>query len=279
MRELAVRIGADPRLDVSLSIEEIRRRLSTERIGFQTYLFGAVTSTNTVLRRLAQTGGADGTAVLAEEQTAGRGRLGKTWYSPAGMNVYVSVLFRPTITVAAMPVFAMIASLAVTDAAWAEGVPAAIKWPNDVVVGRRKLAGTLVEYASGGDLVEYAILGVGVNVNIDRAGLVTGLGEEAVHATSLRESAGRPIDRNAFIAAFLNLLEKWDDEYRAHGAASVLAAWRERDALAGHLVHVSEADADFDARVLGVAPDGRLVVEDERGGRRELTSAELALVS
>jgi BirA family biotin operon repressor/biotin-[acetyl-CoA-carboxylase] ligase len=272
-------MGADPGLDVSLSIEEIRRRLSTERIGFQTYLFGEVTSTNTVLRRLAQTGGADGTVVLAEAQTAGRGRLGKAWFSPAGLNVYVSVLFRPTITVAAMPVFAMIASLAVTDAAWAEGVPAAIKWPNDVVVERRKVAGTLVEYASGGDLVEYAILGVGVNVNVDRAALATGLGPDAVNATSLREIAGRVIDRSAFVAAFLNFLEKWDDEYLAHGATSVLAAWRERDALAGHLVRVSEANARFDARVVGIASDGRLVVEDEGGGRRELTSAELAFVN
>lgn len=261
-----------------LSIEQIRRKLVTERIGFQTYLFGEVGSTNTVLRRLAETGAPDGTVVLAEAQTMGRGRLGKPWFSPPGLNLYASVLLRPVIAPSAVPVFAFISSLALTDTIWAEGVPAGIKWPNDVLVDGRKVAGTLAAYASAGDLVEYVILGAGVNVNVDRATLATALGPAASTATSLRAVAGHPIDRNTFTAGFLNLLEKWDDEYRARGADAILAAWRERDALAGRAIEIRGAGEPYRGHAVGVNREGRLVVEDPRGDRREVLTGEIVIV-
>jgi BirA family biotin operon repressor/biotin-[acetyl-CoA-carboxylase] ligase len=261
-----------------LAIQHVRRTLATERVGFQTYLFGEVGSTNSVLRRLAETGAPDGTVVLAEAQTMGRGRLGKPWFSPAGLNLYASVLLRPVIPPAAVPVFAFISSLAVSDAIWAEGLPAAIKWPNDVLVDGRKVAGTLAAYASAGDLVEYVILGVGVNINVERRTLTSALGPAAAAATSLREAAGRRIDRNAFTATFLTMIEKWDNEYRAHGGDAVLAAWRDRDALAGHLVEIRGAGEPYRGRALGVNRDGRLMVEDSRGMCREILTGEIVIV-
>jgi BirA family biotin operon repressor/biotin-[acetyl-CoA-carboxylase] ligase len=262
-----------------LSIDEIRRNLVADRVGYHTYLFGEVGSTNAVLRRLAETGAADGTVVFAETQTAGRGRLGKPWFSPPGVNLYASVLFRPSIPLSAVPVFAMVASLALTDAVWAEGVPAAIKWPNDVLVGDRKVGGTLVTYASAGDLVDYVVVGVGVNLNVDRAALAAGLGAVAADATSLAEETDRSIDRNAFAATFLNAIEKWDRAYRREGPEAILAAWQERDALAGQLVEVRETPRHYLAHALGIARDGRLVVEDEGGGRHTLTDAEIRFAS
>jgi BirA family biotin operon repressor/biotin-[acetyl-CoA-carboxylase] ligase len=270
--------GHDGTSATALAMGLIRRHLVTERLGFQTYLFGEVGSTNTVLRRLAETGVADGTVVLAETQTAGRGRLGKAWFSPPGLNLYASVLFRPSIPPSAVPVFAMTASLSVSDAVRAEGAPAAIKWPNDVVVGGRKLAGTLVSYASGGDVVEYVIVGVGVNVNVDRPTLAAGLGPAAAGATSLREELGHPVDRNRFAAAFLNALEGWDLTYRSRGPDAILAAWRERDALAGRLVEIAEPGRRYAARAMGVGADGRLIVE-EATGRHSVSSAEVILAS
>lgn len=263
----------------ALSIDLLRHRLVTDRVGFQTYLFGEVGSTNAVLRRLAEIGAADGTVVLAETQTAGRGRLGKPWFSPPGVNLYTSVLLRPSIAPPAVPVFSMIGSLAVGDAVSAEGAPAAMKWPNDVVVDGRKVAGTLVMFASGGDRVDYVIVGVGVNVNVDRAMLVTGLGPAASGAASLAEVLHRPVDRNALGAGFLNALEAWDDEYRARGPEPILAAWRERDALVGRRIDVREARRQYLARAIGVSPDGRLVVEDEGGTRLALTDAEVSFAA
>jgi BirA family transcriptional regulator, biotin operon repressor / biotin---[acetyl-CoA-carboxylase] ligase len=261
-----------------LAIEQVRRTLATERVGFQTYLFEEVGSTNTVLRRIADSGAPDGTVVLAETQSMGRGRLGKPWFSPPGLNLYASVLFRPPIAPSTVPVFSFISSLALTDAIWAEGLPAAIKWPNDVLVDGRKVAGTLAAYASAGDVVEYVILGVGVNLNVDRPALAGALGPAAAAATSLREAAGRRIDRNAFAAAFLNLLEKWDDEHRAHGGDALLAAWRERDALANHAVEIRVPGETYRARAIGVNSAGRLIVEDAAGERREIVTGEIVIV-
>jgi BirA family biotin operon repressor/biotin-[acetyl-CoA-carboxylase] ligase len=265
-------------IEDQLSIELIRQRLATARVGFQTYLFGQVSSTNTVLRRLAEAGVPDGTVVLAETQTAGRGRLGKPWFSPAGLNVYASVLFRPPLAPSAVPVFAFISSLALTAAMDAEGIAAEVRWPNDVLIEGDKVGGTLATYASAGDLVEYVILGVGVNVNVDRAALVEALGPAGRHATSLREAAGRRLDRNAFAAAFLNHLEKWDDSVRALGPEPVLAGWHSRDALAGRLVEIRLPGERWQGRAIGVTGEGRLLVEDAGGARREVVTGEVAVL-
>jgi BirA family biotin operon repressor/biotin-[acetyl-CoA-carboxylase] ligase len=262
-----------------LSLDEIRRRLTTDRVGFHTYLFGEVGSANAVLRRFAETGAGDGTVVFAETQTAGRGRLGKSWFSPPGVNLYASVLFRPAIPRSAVPVFGMVSSLAVTDAISAERVATAVRWPNDVLANGRKVAGTLVTYASAGDVAEYVIVGVGVNVNVDRAALAAGLGEAANEATSVAVEAGHPIDRNAVAAAFLNALERRVETYHAQGADALLAAWRERDGLAGRFVEVRDPPRVYLARAVGVGSDGRLVVEDEAGRQQVLTDAQVRFAS
>jgi BirA family biotin operon repressor/biotin-[acetyl-CoA-carboxylase] ligase len=212
----------------SLSIEVIRRLLDNEVVGLHMYLFGEVASTNAVLRRVAEAGAREGTVVLAEEQRHGRGRLGQAWFSPPGVNLYASVLFRPDLAPEAVPAFSLIASLALTDAVWVEGLPAAIREPNDVLVDGRKVAGTLVECATTAGRTDYVILGVGVNVNVTRDALREALGTAAEGATSLRAECGRAIDRNAFAASFLGFLEKWFEAYTARGPATVMAAWRSR---------------------------------------------------
>lgn len=261
-----------------LSIDQVRRHLATERLGFQTYLFWEVASTNATLRQLAEAGGTAGTVVLAEMQSAGRGRLGKPWFSPPGVNVHASVLFRPPIPPSAVPTFSFVASLALTEAVWAEGLAAAIKWPNDLMVAGRKAGGTLVSYALAGDVLEYVVLGVGVNVNVDREALDRALGAESPLATSLREQRGRPVDRNRFVATFLNLLEPWADRYLRLGSAAVLEAWRERDALAGRPVLVRvPGEAPFDAQAVGVDRAGHLVLDVPGNGRRAVATAEIVV--
>jgi BirA family biotin operon repressor/biotin-[acetyl-CoA-carboxylase] ligase len=262
----------------SLSIELIRRQLSAQVVGRQIYLFGEVPSTNETLRQLARAGAREGTVVLAEGQSAGRGRLGKAWFSPFGVNLYTSILFRPAISPEAAPVFSFIASLALTDAIRGLGLPAAIKWPNDILVERKKVAGVLAEVATSGDRLDYVILGVGVNLNVERQALLGALGEAGHAAASLRDLAGRDIDRNAFAASFLNFLDEWLLLHRNRGNAALLEAWRDRDILTGRRVKVREERITFDGRALGVHADGQLVVEDSKGLTRKVVAGEVRLL-
>jgi BirA family biotin operon repressor/biotin-[acetyl-CoA-carboxylase] ligase len=263
--------------DDSLCIDLIRRGLSTRSVGFQIHLFGAVSSTNDVACRLAEDGAREGTVVLAESQRIGQRRFGRPWFSPARANLYASVVFRPAIAPRAVPVFALIGSLALADAIAAEGLPAAVRWPNEVVIGARKVGGTLAKAATVGDVVQHVVLGLGVNLNVSGEALARAL-PAATFATSVREAAGRPIDRNGFTASVLNHLERWHERYLEGGPGAVLLAWNQRDAVRGRVVEVSEAEGMRRGYVTGVDEQGRLVLEQRPGRERAVASGEIATI-
>jgi BirA family biotin operon repressor/biotin-[acetyl-CoA-carboxylase] ligase len=265
-------------VDDALSIARIRQQLETSTVGRHLVLHQVVASTNAALRLLAETGAPEGTVVLAECQTAGRGRGSKPWFSPPGVNLYASILFRPAIGPAAAPAFAFIASLALADAIRELSVRPAVKWPNDVLVEGRKVAGVRAEMWSQGDAVDGIILGVGVNLNITHETLRAGLGEAGQFATSLREALGQMIDRNAFTASFLIALEEWLVIYRAKGAPAVLAAWRDLDVVSGRRVEVREGRTVFEGRARGVDAEGHLQVEEARGRVRTVVAGEIRLI-
>jgi len=262
---------------MDLDRDLIVKQLSGKTVGRDVRLLDAVPSTNGALRLLAQQGAPEGTVVVADEQTAGQGRLRKLWFSPPAVNVYASVLLRPPIPPREVPGYSFISSLALTDAIQAEGLAPAIKWPNDVLVERRKVAGSLVECATSDRQVDWVILGVGVNVNVTRAALQAALGEASHAAGSLAEAARREIDRNAFAAAFLNLVDEWAQIYALQGPGPVLEAWRDRDILTGRRVEVRGDGTAYEGRVLGVDREGYLVVRDARGARRRVLDGEIRL--
>lgn len=261
----------------ALSITGIRRRLHTAVTGRQIFLFHEVDSTNSTLSRLARSGALEGTVVLAETQTDGRGRLGKAWFSPAGVNLYASVLFREPMPLEEAPLFSFIAGLALADAVQSAGASPAIKWPNDVLVHGRKVAGALMQCSARGGDVESIIVGVGANLNVDLDALAVALGPAASAATSLRAATGRDVNRDAFVADYLNALDAWALRYRDHGPAPVLQAWRDRDILTGRQVEIRGAGQPFVGRVGGVDSRGRLIVTDAVGERRTVTSEEIRL--
>jgi BirA family transcriptional regulator, biotin operon repressor / biotin---[acetyl-CoA-carboxylase] ligase len=262
----------------SLCVDLIRRHLSAETIGRRILLYGGVPSTNLVLRDLAARGAVEGTVVLAEEQVHGRGRHGRSWFSPPGLNLYVSVLFRPGLDLREVPRFSLIASLALTEAIWGEGLPATIKWPNDILVDGRKVAGTLAETVDLTGTRPYVILGVGVNMNVDDEALQGALRDDAGEATSLRQAGGREIDRNLFAASLLNHLERWFAAARDREWDTVLAAWRERDGLRGHRVEIRGAGPAWQGRAEGIDADGYLEIVTDAGVRQRVISGEIRLV-
>lgn len=261
---------------VKLDIDIIRKHLDPgTRCDIR--LVDTVTSTNATLRDLAKAGAPEGTVVIADAQTAGHGRFAKPWFSPPGVNIYASVLYRPVITPRDVGGFSFVASLAVADAILREGLRSTIKWPNDVLVGGKKVAGTLVEFATQDERVEYVSLGLGVNVNVTRTALRGALGSSGLAADSLSEAAGRTIDRNVLLAMILNHLNHWVRTYEARGPDPILDAWRDRDILTGRRVEVrGEGDA-WGGRVLGVDREGHLVLREPRGKQRRVLAGEIRL--
>lgn len=212
----------------SLSIPAIRRHLTASAIGHHLYLFGEVDSTNARLTSLARAGARAGTVLIADGQTAGQGRRGKLWFSPSGVNLYASVLLRPGIGASEVGAFSLLAALALADAVKQFGATPTIAWPNDVLVDGKKLGALLVECGTRGEMVDYVVLGVGVNLNVDLSELRVALGSAGACATSLAAVTGHDIDRSAFAAAYLNHLDRWAYVWETQGAEGITAAWRRR---------------------------------------------------
>jgi BirA family biotin operon repressor/biotin-[acetyl-CoA-carboxylase] ligase len=229
-------------------------------------------STNDRLKQRARAGAAAWTVVLAGAQTAGRGRQGRGWASPAG-NLYLSVLLRPEPPVARWSLLPLLAGVAVAEALEGEGLDVSLKWPNDVVVGGRKVGGILAEATSGPDGLESVVLGIGVNVALRPADLPP---EVAATVTCVAEELSRAVDRLAVAAAVLARLTVWYHDLAREGPRVVQAAWRAR-ALPwwGRTVEARSGER----RLRGVARDldegGALILELEDGTRAVLHSGEV----
>jgi BirA family biotin operon repressor/biotin-[acetyl-CoA-carboxylase] ligase len=256
-----------------LDVTAIRRRMVSEVVGTHIYIFGDVASTNAVLRGLADAGAQEGTVVLAEVQQAACGHGDAAWFSPPGVNLYASVLFRSGPAPVAVPLFTCMTLIALTDTLRGLGLRATIRWPNDVMVGGRKIGIVRLEPTSTAHHVPYVVVGVRVNVNVRRAELEEGLGPVAAVATSACEELRGPIDRNAFAAAFLTQLETELRLLREMGARALVRAWAARDALRGRRVEVTDDGGIFTGRVDGIDTRGDLVVITDHDGRRRHVEA------
>jgi BirA family transcriptional regulator, biotin operon repressor / biotin---[acetyl-CoA-carboxylase] ligase len=247
---------------------ELRPLLSTHDLGRELHWFAEVGSTNDAAKELAEEGALHGEVVVAEAQTAGRGRRGRAWSSPSGKNLYLSVVLRPELQPSRAPELTLLASVAVCQAIRQAGVEAAaIKWPNDVHAGGRKLAGILTEMAAEPDLVQWVVLGLGVNVNAAREDFPEELRDVA---SSLALERGAPVPRALFAAAMLARLEAWLDRHAAEGFAPVRAAWREMSDTLGREVRVRSAGEDLAGVAEDVDAQGALLVRTGAGLQRVL---------
>jgi BirA family biotin operon repressor/biotin-[acetyl-CoA-carboxylase] ligase len=216
--------------------------------------FESLPSTNTELARMASEGAAEGVAILADEQTAGRGRLQREWSSPKGAGLYFSILLRPRIPVDQWPLITFMAALAVGDALQeATGVVTDIKWPNDLLSGERKICGILSEAIEtpGGRAV---IVGIGINLTPSAFPA----------ATSVAEATGLRPDREAILAALLSALTRW---YSLLGEREkIVAAWSNRSSYAtGKVVQVKNGDETWQGTTCGLEPDGALRLRTSNG--------------
>ena len=237
---------------------EVLRHIEDCGVRFDVVHRDEVDSTNSLAAALARAGATEGTAVVAETQTAGRGRLGRTWSSPPNRNLYLSLVLRPPLPPTAVPQITLVAAVSVVRAI-AELVPEepAIKWPNDVQLGGRKIAGILTELEAEAERVRFIILGIGVNLNVTTGELPRDL---RASATSLRIASGRTVDRCRFTG---RLLTHWARDYAAFlqsGFADLRPDYERHHALPGRRVDVSGATS-VSGIVRGIASDGALLVD------------------
>ena len=262
-----------------LTAESLSAGLDTQWLAREIRCLARTDSTMRVAAELALSGAAHGSCVIAEEQSAGRGRLGRGFFSPPGTNLYSSTLLRPTPPgmLAGTLVLAAGVALAECVAHWL-GDPARVelKWPNDVRIDRKKTSGILVELSYAGTAPAFAVLGMGVNLNVDPA---TFPEEFRRRATSLSAAAGKAIDRVAFTQHLYGSLERVLDLHASAGFHALRPRFEALFRMRGERVHVHEpAGSAFEGRVVGVDADGALRLELP-GGERRVLAGEVTLRS
>jgi BirA family biotin operon repressor/biotin-[acetyl-CoA-carboxylase] ligase len=243
--------------------------LGTDVIGRRIFYFDRLTSTMDTARREADRGAPEGTTIIAGSQTAGRGRLGRTWLSPEG-GIAVSIILYPDI--ALLPSLIMLASLAVMRSiAGVTGLKAGIKWPNDVLINGRKVCGILTENRSKGDRPGSAIIGIGLNINLepDKFPEITGT------ATSLSRECGRPVSRPDLIR---RLLREADGLYSAmKSGESVFPEWRDNLLTLGQAVRASYGNEVYEGTAESVTEDGSLWLRQANGELVKVVAGDVTL--
>ena len=268
-----------PPPDPPLSAETIRTHLKTRQIGVILAVHGEVDSTNRVLADLARAGASHGTVVVAESQTAGRGRLGRPWVSPHGVNLYASILMTTTQASSAITWIPLLAAVAIVRALTTQaGLSLRVKWPNDVLVprngGERKLAGILVEAISSSQAGEKAVVvGFGINVNMPPEAFPEDL---RATATSLLIETGHPIDRAPLLAEVLGEMERLYDQLHDQGTSGLAAAYETICATLGRQVRIERAGAGpVEGTAEGLAPDGALRLRTREGKTLEIRAGDV----
>lgn len=257
-----------------LSAREISRGRDTSLIGNRVVCLPAVGSTSDWLKAAAAEGAAEGLAVFAELQTAGRGQVGRRWNAPPGTSILVSILLRPQFSLDLLPYLTMLCACAMAEAVvTSTGLPVRLKWPNDLVTGRGKLGGVLTETSIADTRIEYAILGLGLNVNVTRRAL-----QAIPGATSLQAESGMAVNRNRLARSLLGGL---DDRYRlllSGGGEAILAEWRSRLATIGAHVMVRAGDRlTGPFRADRVTELGALVLERPDGSTFEILAGDVSI--
>jgi BirA family biotin operon repressor/biotin-[acetyl-CoA-carboxylase] ligase len=254
---------------------ELDLGLETRFVGRRIHRYSSVVSTNAVCWEFAARGEPEGSVIVSDEQTGGRGRAGRSWHSPAGMGVWASVLLSPGLPADRVSALSIVTALSVAEALRsATGADVGVKWPNDIVAGGRKLGGVLVEAgATQGDPVESAVVGIGIDVNQTEDDFPLDIRGTA---TSLRILTGAEADRDAVLAAVLTRFEEDYLSYLNGGLAAMRERWRSLSATLGRRIEVDSGGERHAGGVVDVSPEGALVIEEE-GSRVEIWHGDVTL--
>lgn len=284
LKEEGYEIEASPRKGYRLCgipdlllMREIRDGLTTRIFGqMQACHFRQTDSTNLRAREIAARGAPEGTLIVAEQQTQGRGRRQRTWFSPPGQGIYASLILRPDIPPTEAPRMTLLAAVAIADTLM-ELTPLEIKikWPNDILVRGRKIAGILTEISTGMDAVDYIVVGLGLNVNIPAGDFPEDI---RAQATSILAETGAGFSRSLLLRRYLEYYEYYYDLFRSQGFDPVLKHWKTLTEMLGRRVRVDMIGRRYEGEVCDFDQDGFLILQDERGRSIRIFSGDVTLL-
>jgi BirA family transcriptional regulator, biotin operon repressor / biotin---[acetyl-CoA-carboxylase] ligase len=278
--ELGIKIENDSKGYALISIPDVilpdilLAGLKSRVMGKDIHSFKSIGSTNEVAKRLAESGAAEGTLVIAERQIRGRGRLGRTWHSPSGQGLYFSLVLRPRLNFEKMPALSMVAALSVCRAIENQTqLSVQIKWPNDCFLKGKKVAGILVEISAELDMVSYAILGIGINVNNQPRDFPSDLKSKAI---SLEMAGCQTVDRAALLRYFLTDFERSYHNFHRYGLRFLGPELVRRSVVLGKKITINFGNKKISGIATGFDQNGALRLKD-REGVRIISAGEVSL--
>lgn len=261
-----------------LTAGEVHSYLETQRFGLKMHVFDSVESTQMIAQEMARNGAPNGTVIIAEEQTAGKGRMARPWESTKGKGIWMTVIIRPDVPPHMASQFTLVAAVAVTHAVKSicSRVIPEIKWPNDLLVNGKKCTGILTEMQAEPDRVQALLIGIGINANHER----TDFSDELQSiATSLAMEEQQTINRAALIAKILYYLEQYTDLYVQQGFEPIKELWENASCTIGQRVEVTTLRETFEGIAIGINKDGVLQVELSTGEIRAIYSGDIKIIN
>ena len=261
-----------------LTAGEVHSYLETQRFGHKMYVFDSVESTQTIAQEMARNGAPDGTVIIAEEQTAGKGRMARPWESTKGKGIWMTVIIRPDVPPHMASQFTLVAAVAVTHAmkSVCSHIVPKIKWPNDLLVHGKKCTGILTEMLAETDRVQALLVGIGINANHTP----TDFSDELQSiATSLAIEEQQTINRATLIAKILYYLEQYTDVYVRQGFTPIKQLWEEASCTIGQRVEVTTLRETFEGIAIGINEDGVLQVKLSTDEIRAIYSGDIKIIN
>ncbi|WP_079425588.1 biotin--[acetyl-CoA-carboxylase] ligase [Clostridium oryzae] len=258
-----------------LTASEVNPFLSTDFIGRSYYYFDSIESTNTKAKELYRADAADGSVIVSEEQTAGRGRLGRRWISPKNKGIFASILLRPTIDPLEAYKLTVISAAAVYNALSSLNINSLIKWPNDIIIDNKKVCGILTEMSAELNLIHYIVVGIGVNVNTDLKDIPEDL---QCKASSLKIQFNQTFDRQKLLAEILNHFEILYKEFLStNSIKSSVEICKKNSAILNKKVILIEGKKSTEVTPIDINDAAHIIVRDENKKLREILSAEISI--
>lgn len=256
-----------------LDTAALKKKLNGRKFGSKVFAFDTIDSTNNCARALAGCWAEEGTLVFAERQTAGKGRLGRSWLANPYENLTFSLVLRPTLPPEALNLLPLYAAVALAEAIEHEtGLSVECKWPNDLLIGGKKIAGILLEGSLKEDGLDYVVLGIGVNVN------QTSFPDDiAQRATSLKVQAGREIDRILLLREILKTLETRYTAIMKKGFHNLIPLWLSRTTMLNKEISVTQDGIVISGIVKGLSPEGALIL-DAGGTEKTLFAGDVTIL-